>query len=121
VLFGPAGEQLVLPAEVFELLRTVVQAMGRGEAVFVTPVHHRVTTQEAADILGVSRPTLIKLLDAGEIPFEQPGRHRRILLTDLDAYRERQSQRRRDALDRMVEIVEEADMYELTATPQPTR
>ncbi len=120
-LSGPNGEHLVLPPEVFEVLRDVVEAMADGQAVTIAPVHQRLTTQEAADLLGVSRPTLVKLLETGEIPFEQPGRHRRVRLADVLAYRERSTAERRVALDRMVEIADEADMYERTATPKRTR
>lgn len=120
-LSGPNGERLVLPPEVFEVLRDIVAAMARGQAVTIAPVHQRLTTQEAADLLGVSRPTLVKLLETGEIPFEQPGRHRRVRLADVLAYRERSSVARRDALDRMVEIADDADMYERTAVPKRTR
>ncbi|MGB3409913.1 MAG: helix-turn-helix domain-containing protein [Microthrixaceae bacterium] len=120
-LLGPNGEQLVLPPEVFEVLRDVVEAMAQGQAVTIAPVHQRLTTQEAADLLGVSRPTVVKLVESGEIPFEQPGRHRRIRLADVLAYRERASVERREALDRMVEIADEADLYERTTTPRRTR
>jgi len=120
-LSGPNGEHLVLPPEVFEVLRDVVDAMAQGQAVTIAPVHQRLTTQEAADLLGVSRPTVVKLLESGEIPFEQPGRHRRVRLADVLAYRERASVERRAALDQMVEIADEADLYELTATPKRTR
>lgn len=118
---GPSGELLVLPAEVFDVLRDIVKAMSEGQAVTIAPVHQRLTTQEAAELLGVSRPTLVKLLDAGEIPFEQPGRHRRLLLVDVLAHRERRSTQRRAALDEMVDIAAEAGLYELTATPIRTR
>jgi excisionase family DNA binding protein len=120
-LSGPNGERLVLPPEVFEVLRDVVEAMANGQAVTLAPVHQRLTTQEAADLLGISRPTLVKLLETGEIPFEQPGRHRRVRLADVLAYRERASVERRAALDRMVQIADEVDMYERTATPKRTR
>ncbi|WP_220448351.1 helix-turn-helix domain-containing protein [Nonomuraea diastatica] len=79
------------------------------------------TTQEAADLLGVSRPTVVRLLERGEIPFEQPGRHRRFLLRDVLAYQERRRHQRQASLDRMVEISEEADLYEVTADPRKTR
>jgi excisionase family DNA binding protein len=95
--------------------------MAYGQAVTIAPVHQRLTTQEAAVLLGISRPTFVKLLDAGEIPYEQPGRHRRVLLTDVLAYRERRSSRRGEALDRMVEISENAGMYERAATPKRSR
>ena len=120
-LSSPNGEHLVLPPEVFEVLRGVVEAMASGQAVTIAPVHQRLTTQEAADLLGISRPTLVKLLEAGEIAFEQPGRHRRVRLADVLAYRERRSTQRRAAVDHMVEIADEAGMYERTAAPKRTR
>ena len=120
-LAGPNGERLELPAEVFEVLRDIVAAMAAGQAITIAPVHQRLTTQEAADLLGVSRPTVVNLLESGAIPFEQPGRHRRVRLVDVLAYRSRSAAERRRALDRMVEIADEADLYELTAAPKRTR
>jgi len=120
-LSGPGGEHLALPPEVFEVLRNVVEAMANGQAVTIAPVHQRLTTQEAAEMLGVSRPTLVKLLESGEIPFERPGRHRRVKLVDVLDYRDRRSIQRRKSLDHMVEIADEGGMYESTATPKPTR
>lgn len=120
-LLGPDGERLDLPPEVFEVLRGIVEAMAAGQAVTIAPVHRRLTTQEAADLLGISRPTLVKLLEAGEIPFEQPGRHRRVRLADVLAYRKHRSVERRASLDEMVDIAAEGGMYEATATPKRTR
>ena len=120
-LAGSNGEYLVLPPAVFAALRDVVEAMSNGQAVTIAPVHQRLTTQEAADLLGISRPTFVKLLKSGEIPFEQPGRHRRVRLASVLAYRQRRSSQRRESLDRMVEIADESGMYERTATPERTR
>ncbi|WP_420639712.1 helix-turn-helix domain-containing protein [Candidatus Poriferisocius sp.] len=120
-LTGPDGEQLLLPPEVFEVLREVVAAMARGQAVTIAPVHQRLTTQEGAELLGVSRPTFVKLLEDGEIPYERPGRHRRVLLSDVLSYRDRRSLQAREALDRMVEIADQSGMYEQTATSKRTR
>lgn len=116
-LTGPGGEQLNVPPEVIEVLRDVVRVMARGQAVMFAPIRTRLTTQEAADLLGVSRPTLVKLLEAKEIPFERPNRHRRLLLSDVLEYRERRASERRAALDEIVEIGERAGMYQATATP----
>src|SRR5258707_6731356 len=76
-LIGPDGERLDVPPEIFEILREVVEALAQGLAITIAPHQMILSTSEAADILGVSRPTLVRLLEAGEIPFEQPGRHRR--------------------------------------------
>ncbi len=113
-LSGPEGSDLVLPSEVFEVLSSVVKAMAAGQAVIVAPIHQRLTTQQAADFLGISRPTFVKLLEAGEMEYEQPGRHRRVLLTDVIDYRHRRSAQRRKALDRMVELGEQSGMYNRT-------
>jgi excisionase family DNA binding protein len=77
------------------------------------------TTQEAADFLGMSRPTLVRLLEDGEIPFEMRGRHRRVMLADVLVNQERMRQTRHQALASMVETAEVAGMYEATAGPPP--
>jgi excisionase family DNA binding protein len=112
LLLGPDGEQVPLPEEVYEILISVVQAMREGKVVTVVPRTQRLTTQEAADFLGISRPTLVKLLEEGKIPYDQPGRHRRVLFSDLLAYLDRQQQQRRAALDRITEDASQAGMYE---------
>lgn len=115
------GEHMVLPRAIFDVLSDVVNAMAQGQAVIIAPVHQLLTTQEAADLLGISRPTFVKLLEKGEIPYERPGRHRRVRLVDVLDYRNRRSTQRRAALDRMVEIAEESGMYERTARPKNPR
>lgn len=120
-LVGPDGVVVALPAEVSEVLGLVLAAMARGQAVTVSPHYQTLTTQEAAEILGVSRPTLVRLLEQGAIPYRQPGRHRRVLLRDVLAYAEAQAHRRSAALDELVDIGEETGSYEITATPRRTR
>ncbi|NUT17938.1 MAG: helix-turn-helix domain-containing protein [Hamadaea sp.] len=120
-LVGPDGARLRLPTPVYEVLREVVQAMARGQAVTIAPHNQRLTTQEAADLLGVSRPTLVKMLDEGLIPFEQPGRHRRVRLRDVLAFQENRRSAREAALDELIEASEEADGYRKSAGPTRTR
>jgi excisionase family DNA binding protein len=93
------GDRVELPAEIYRVLRQVVEALRQGLAVTVAPLTLMVTTQQAADLLGVSRPTVIKLLDEGRIPFERAGTHRRILLRDLLAFREQRRAQQYAALD----------------------
>ncbi|MGW0521751.1 helix-turn-helix domain-containing protein [Crossiella sp. NPDC003009] len=83
------GDRVELPAELYQVLLKVAEALQSGLAVSVSPVSTTLTTQQAAELLGVSRPTVIRLLDGGEIPFERVGSHRRVLLRDLIDYRER--------------------------------
>lgn len=114
-LVAPDGTRLELPAELFEVLFEIVQAMSYGLAVTVAPHHTVLTTSEAAQVLGISRPTLVRLLESGEIPFEQPSRHRRVRLADVLAYQERARRARAAGLDEMVRVSEDAGFYDLPA------
>src|ERR1017187_9663039 len=91
LLLGPDGEQVPLPEEVCRVGVEVVEPMREGKAITLVPRTQRLPPQEAADFLGVSRPALVKLLEDGKIPYDQPGRHRRLLFTDLLAYQDRKS------------------------------
>ncbi|WP_350350485.1 helix-turn-helix domain-containing protein [Microbacterium sp. A8/3-1] len=101
-LVGPDGESIELPDEVYEILVRVTAAMRAGNAVSVVPYSMRVSTQEAAEMLGVSRPTFVRMLERDEIPYEQPGRHRRIKLADVIAFRDRSHVRAIERLDALV-------------------
>jgi excisionase family DNA binding protein len=102
---------LAIPPSVFRVLRFVVHHMSRGDAISLMPVHMQLTTQEAADLLGVSRPFLIKLLDSGKMPFTRTGKHRRIKLEDVTEYRERRDREAREALSVLAEDAQEAGDY----------
>lgn len=110
-LLMPDGTRIALPSEVATVLRDVVAAMAEGKAVTVAPQHTTLTTQQAADLLGVSRPTLIKLLEAGEIPYTTPGRHRRLRLSDVLDYRDRIRHERDRRLDELADVSDEAGRY----------
>jgi excisionase family DNA binding protein len=112
-LYGADGTRLELPGEIFEVLRDVVAALAKGLAVTVAPHQTVLSTSEAASLLGVSRPTLVRLLEAGEIPFSQPSRHRSVRLADLLAHQQRASRRRAVLLDQMVADSEDAGLYDL--------
>lgn len=111
-LIGPDGEEIPLPETVFRLLSNVVRDLAQGHAVSIVPVHAQLTTQDAADLLNISRPFLIKLLDKQELPYHRVGTHRRIRFGDLMAYRERRAADRRKSLDRLAHMSQEYGLYD---------
>lgn len=106
------GVPLPLPGSVAGLLAQVVHELAHGHAVSITPIRAELTTQQAADLLNVSRPFLIKLLETGEIPFHRVGSHRRVRSQDVLAYRRRRDQERRLALAEMLREAQEAGLYD---------
>ncbi|MGI8649666.1 MAG: excisionase family DNA-binding protein [Rubrobacter sp.] len=112
VLRSPSGHELPLPHSVYRVLEQVVHEMARGNAVRVLPVKAELSTQQAADLLNVSRPHLVKLLERGEIPYHRAGSHRRVVLEDLLVYKERRDRESLEALDEVTRISEELGLYD---------
>jgi excisionase family DNA binding protein len=94
-------ERIEIPKAALPIIRYVLECMSQGLAISLAPVHTQVTTQQAANLLGVSRPFLIKLLERNEIPFTKVNRHRRIVLKDLLEYKRRSHQERQRVLDEL--------------------
>ncbi len=113
------GRRVELPRPVFEALRQVVTAMATGQGVTIAPHNAMLTTQEAADFLGISRPTLVRLLVDGAIPYEMRGRHRRVMLAHLLDYLDHARAARRLVLEEMVREGEDAGLYDLDPTAPP--
>jgi len=96
---------------VYRVLRQVIEAMDQGLAVTVAPQSQTMTTQQAAELLGVSRPTLIRLLETDRIPYERVGSHRRVRLRDVLAYRDQRRAEQYRALEATtVDIDDEEDV-----------
>lgn len=98
-----------LSAPLVDLVSDLFSIIARGETVTLVPLSRQLTTQEAADLLNVSRPYLIKLIDRGEIPHEMVGTHRRLSLADVLKYKARRSEGRRAALKEMQDIAEDLE------------
>ncbi|WP_406398425.1 helix-turn-helix domain-containing protein [Streptomyces uncialis] len=107
---GGDPEPLTLPREAVELLATLLAHLGAGRSVSVVPQNAELTTQQAADLLNVSRPFLIGLLQAGEIEYRTVGTHRRILAASLLDYKRADDTSRRAAADELTRLDEETGL-----------
>jgi excisionase family DNA binding protein len=105
-----ATQDVTIPSGAFELLVEILTQMARGNAVTLTPVHAELTTQEAADILNVSRPYLVKLIESKEIPARKVGTRRRVRYQDLMVYKQRIDEQRMNILDELAAQAEELNM-----------
>src|SRR5260370_10410635 len=112
LLISSDGEQIQLPPSLFLVLKRIVPHLTNGRAVTIVPINKEVTTQEAADILNVSRPYLVKLLEQGDIPFIKIGAHRRIRLDDLMEYKERRDAEQDKALAELTQLSQDLGLYD---------
>lgn len=111
-LVGPDGQEIVIPEAVFYVFERVAEVLARGDAVTVLPVSQELTTQQAADLLNVSRQYLVRLLDQGTIPFRRTGTHRRIRVGDLLDYKQRRDRERSAALDSLTATSQDMGGYD---------
>ena len=103
-------ESIEVPKPVFEVLMKVLAIMSEGKAFALIPLDKELTTQQAADILNVSRPYFNKLLELGEIPHRKVGRNRRVRFGDLAQYKTKQEEKSRAALQELADQAQELDM-----------
>ena len=101
---------LEISTEAFTLLQKILDFMARGKSITIVPTDESLTTQQAARMLNVSRPHVVKLLEAGEIPFKMVGSHRRIFLKDLEAYEKKIAKKREKQLRFLTKQAQKLDM-----------
>jgi excisionase family DNA binding protein len=111
-LIGVDGERIELPPEIHKVLKNIVRYMSQGKSVTVIPDQEQITTQKAANFLGMSRPHLIKLLDAKLIPFHKSGTHRRLYLHDVLEFAKKRNIARHAALNQLAKETFDAGLYE---------
>lgn len=103
-------ETVEIPSSAFRLLTDILNQMAMGNAITLIPIHAELTTQQAADILNVSRPFVIKLIEESKLPCRMVGSHRRVLFKDLMDYKHKVDQERLKILDELVAQAQELDM-----------
>jgi len=111
-LVGPSRDGVPIPSALRRVLVAAARQLAEGNGVSVLPVMAEVSTQQAADLLNVSRPFVVGLLDRGEIPFHKVGTHRRIRLKDLLTYKRKRDVSRRSIIDRLAAEAQELGIYE---------
>lgn len=111
-LVGPHDERIELPEPLYRAIRDAIEILGRGDAIVIGSLHDKLTTTQAADLLGISRQYLIRLIDADALPHEMVGRHRRLRLGNVLAYRDTRATQRRKALSEMHAVDAELGVYD---------
>lgn len=104
------NEDIILPGAAVDLLLKILTTTSQGKAINLRPINSVLTTQEAANMINISRPHLVKLLENGEIDFHKVGAHRRIYLTDLMAYAEKNKKARNEAMDKLASLGQELNL-----------
>lgn len=106
------GEKIELPVQALRILATYLEYTSKGKPVALIPVPTELTTQAAADLIGCSRPHLIKLLDKEEIPFTKVGKHRRVKLEDVVEYKKKLKARQKKYLSKIMSADEADGLYD---------
>jgi len=99
-----------IPRSAFQFLNTILQLMAKGKAICIIPSETEVSTQQAAEMLNISRPYVVKLLEKGEIAYHKVGTHRRIRLKDLERYKQKMEKDRRKHLEELAKQAQELNM-----------
>lgn len=107
---GEKAETVVVPASALRLFLHLLTEMSQGNAVTLIPTHAEMTTQQAADLLNVSRPYLVKMLDEGKIPCRTVGKYRRVRFDDLIVYKRKDDEARAKILDQLTAEAQELGM-----------
>ncbi|MDO5665800.1 MAG: excisionase family DNA-binding protein [Bacteroidia bacterium] len=106
------NDKIKIPFRALQLLGDILKAMSEGKPVSIVPLATEVTTQKAAEILGCSRPHLIKLLENGKIEYTKVGKHRRIMFEDIMTYKQKMKEDQKKHLVDIMSFDEETGLYD---------
>ena len=105
-------DKIKIPLSALKLLRDILKATGQGKLISIVPVATEVTTQAAAEMLGCSRPHLVKLLEDGKIAFTKVGKHRRIKFEDIERYKKQMKEQQKQHIIEIMNSDEETGLYD---------
>lgn len=103
-------ELVSIPVKALKLLKSIISNMAEGKSIALVSTDSEISTQQAAEILNVSRPHVVKLLESGEIPFKKVGTHRRILIEDILNYESKLKERRRKNLNQLTKEAQKLNL-----------
>lgn len=105
-------ERIKIPISVLKLLAKILEETGKGNPISIVPIASELTTQAVAEVLGCSRPHVVKLLEQGKIPYTKVGKHRRVKYEDVIRYRKQLKEIQRKNIQRLMELDEESGLYD---------
>ena len=105
-------DKIKVPLKVLKLLAKILKATSQGKPISIVPIATEMTTQAAAELLGCSRPHLVKLLEKGEIDFTKIGKHRRVKYEDIVAYKKKKKAEQKEMLIKIMAADEESGLYD---------
>jgi len=112
-LIGPGEDRISLPEPIYRVLVRALRVLERGEGVMIVPSTQEMTTQSAADMLGVSRQYVVQLLEEGKIPFHKVGTHRRVAMKDVLEYRRKRDAARKQMLGAIAREAADDGVYDI--------
>lgn len=101
-----------IPISALKLLVKILQEISRGNPISIVPIATEITTQKAAEVLGCSRPHIVRLLEEGEIPYTKVGKHRRIRYEDIVIFRNKMKASQRNKIQELMRLDEESGLYD---------
>lgn len=106
------NERIKVPLSALKLLATILEVTSQGKPISILPIATEMTTQAAADLLGCSRPHLVKLLEEGKIEFTKIGKHRRVKYEDVVSYKKRMKDKQQELIIKMMQADQESGLYD---------